>query len=122
MHTSLQKRKFKRAEYFRSDNYGCDHGECFSYSVPDLCQHSSSDHNQFALCSNILSPSPFSINLLRDPSSRVESKYRSFPGLLDTCWRGGLKQRKDARTKAVRNLEKILLEELELDEDIESLS
>jgi len=102
----------------KSDNYGCDMGECFSYSVPDLCQHSSSDHNQFALCSNIISPSPFSINLLRNPSSRVESKYRSFPGLLETCWRGGLKQRKDARIKAIRNLEKILLEEIEIDENI----
>lgn len=100
----------------KSDNYGCGEGECFSFSVSDLCQHSSSDHNLFGLCSNILSPSPFSINLLREPSSRVESKYRSFPGLLDTCWRGGLKQRKDARIKAGRNIEKILLEELELEE------
>ena len=49
---------------------------------------------------------------------QVESKYRSFPGLLETCWRGGLKQRKDARIKAVRNLEKILLEEIEIDENI----
>ena len=49
---------------------------------------------------------------------KIASKYRSFHGLLDTCWRGGLKQRTDARIRAARNIEKILFEEVELDENI----
>ena len=33
----------------RSDNFGCAaEGECFSFSIPSLCEHSSSDHNYYA--------------------------------------------------------------------------
>ena len=101
---------------FRSDNFGCK--DCYSYSIPDLCHHSQSDHNLFSVCANILSNAPYSLNLLHDPPHDLVSKYRSFPGLLDSCWRGGLKHRLDTRLKAARNLEKILMEQIELEEDL----
>ena len=66
--------RFPSFVYSRSDNFGCSEpDQCFSYSIPELCQHSSSDHNYYALCSNILAPSPFSLNLLASPSKSVIS-------------------------------------------------
>jgi len=103
----------------KSDNLGCDEKkQCYSYSIPQLCQHRKSDHNIFGICSNILSPSPFSLNLLRDAPDQITSKFRSFPGLLDICWKGGQPSRKDARWKAARNIEKILFDEDTADENI----
>ena len=64
--------------FFRSDNYGCNQGECFSYSIPELCGHSASDHNYFAVCSNILSPAPHSLNLLSSPVQRVRGNFGVF--------------------------------------------
>ena len=64
--------------FFRSDNYGCEQGECFSYSIPELCGHSASDHNYFAVCSNILSPAPHSLNLLSSPVQRVRGNFGVF--------------------------------------------
>lgn len=102
----------------RSDNFGCAaEGECFSFSIPSLCEHSSSDHNYYAVCANILSNSKFSSHLLRSPPETLVRKYRSFTGLLDICWRGGYRGRPDARRKAIRHLEKILEEQTKSDDE-----
>ena len=56
----------------KSVMFGCD--DCYSYSVPDLCHHSSSDHNIYSVCSNLLSSSQYSANLLHHPPAQVKIK------------------------------------------------
>jgi len=93
---------------YSSDNYGCEDDRCFSYSIPALCSHARTDHNYYALCANILSPSSFSINLLHTIPTEVMDRHTMIPTLLDRCWRG-----RGERVRAGELLMNILTAELQ---------
>ena len=88
-----------------SDNYGCPDNECFSYSVPQLCSHETTDHNFHGVCGSLLAPSPYSINLLHTIPHEVLKRHPSLPSDLVACWRGG---KYGSRRNAVLRLTNIL--------------
>jgi len=98
-------------KFYTSDNYGCPNNECFSFSPTSLCTHVMTDHNYHGVCGNLLSPSPYSSNLLHSIPKTVIAKHKLLPKLLERCWKGG---GEGGRVKAAKNIEDILTEELDL--------
>ncbi|XP_053635768.1 divergent protein kinase domain 2A isoform X1 [Cherax quadricarinatus] len=70
-----------------NDGFGCR--DCLSFSYEDLCGHTFSDHNFFAVCKGILSSSAFSQDLpeglLHSPPSWVFEEYPLLLSLVEDC-------------------------------------
>ncbi|XP_045601998.1 divergent protein kinase domain 2A [Procambarus clarkii] len=70
-----------------NDGFGCR--DCLSFSYEDLCGHTSSDHNFFAVCKGMLSSSAFSQDLpeglLHTAPSWVMEKYPLLFSLVEDC-------------------------------------
>lgn len=66
---------------------GCQ--DCFSFSYEDLCSHTSTDHNFFAVCKGMLSSTAYSrdlpIGLLHSPPSWVIDVYPSLKTDVEDC-------------------------------------
>jgi len=96
---------------YTSDNYGCPNNECFSFSYTSLCTHVMTDHNYHGVCGSLLSPSPYSSNLLHNIPQAVIERHKVLPSLLDRCWKG---RGEGGRIKAAKQIEDILSAELEM--------
>ncbi|XP_042242164.1 divergent protein kinase domain 2A-like isoform X2 [Homarus americanus] len=70
-----------------NDGFGCR--DCLSFSYEDLCGHTSSDHNFFAVCKGMLSSSAFSQDLpeglLHSPPSWVTKEHPLLLSLVEDC-------------------------------------
>ncbi|XP_071551052.1 divergent protein kinase domain 2A [Panulirus ornatus] len=70
-----------------NDGFGCR--DCLSFSFEDLCGHTSSDHNFFAICKGILSSSAFSRDLpeglLHTPPLWITEDHSSLLSLVEDC-------------------------------------
>ena len=95
-------------EFYTSDNYGCPYNECFSFSSSSLCTHVMTDHNYHGVCGSLLSPSPYSSNLLNNIPHAVMVRHQMLPKLLERCWKGG----GGGRVQAAKRIEDILIAEL----------
>jgi len=101
-------------EIHAADNFGCEKDQdCFSYSPWDLCSHSMTDHNQHAVCSVLLAPSPHSSLgsykcLLHSPPTGFISRHPHLLRVLNECWRSKIS---GGRIEAAKKLEQMLMDD-----------